>query len=215
MRMKLKVFFFVTIGYFIFLPMIYGQKTEINSVYEVLDTLKTHKNRITLSVKWMNDTIKITQSINPHEPDTFSIKSEKITISYGPNCFAHALDTYFKSNKSEQIDLFDKKSVIFDEDLKKILENSFSKVQVFHVKRKRLKNQKEINENSILVFKNQYEMVSHAIYFGNGLFYTKNGMYPVQQFSDINKIIKTYWDTKTIEVYQLSSEVNEKFQQIN
>ncbi len=202
MREKLKIF--ISVVCFCFVSLVYGQDKP-NNIYRILDTLDIRQNRFTLSVQWKNDTVNIRQSVKSDERDTILVKEEKVILSYGPNCFAHALDSYFKFNEMNKIDLFGKRTVIFGEDLMKILNNSFSKVQEFQVNRKKLKNARDINVNSILVFKNQYEMVIHAIYYAdNGLFYTKNGMFPVQQFSDINKIIKTYWDTKTIDVYQLT-----------
>lgn len=195
---------------FCFPRVVNGQGTRTNEVYEILNTVQIKKNRVTLSIKWLNDTISLTQSLNPHEPDTLTVKNEKISLSYGPNCFAHALDSYFKFNGMNHIDLFDKKTVIFAEDLMKILESSFAEVQEFQVQNKRLKAQKEMTENSILVFQNQHEMIGHAVYYGKGTYYSKNGMFPVQEFPDINKIIKTYRDTKTIRVYQLLPEAEAK-----
>ncbi len=214
MKTKIGIYPSLLIVYLFIAVTTHAQTSAINNIYEVLDTVGIRKNnRITLSVKWLNDTIDVTQSLKPNECDTFSVDNAKVVLSYGPNCFAHAIDSYFKFNDMNLSDLFDKKTVIFTEALMKILENSFYKVQEFQVKNKRLKRQKELKENSVLVFKNQYETISHAIYYGNGVFYTKNGMFPVQQFTNINKIIKTYWDTKTIDVYQLSPEKEEKFKE--
>lgn len=213
MKTNLYLLLFFSISYFCFPSTTRAQKKEERKIYEVLDTIKARQHDFTVNVLWMDDTIRVTQAFKPHELDTFLVKNEKVILSYGPNCFAHALNSYFKSNGISHLDLFDKRTVILTEALTKILDNSFSKIQEFHVKRKRLKNQKEIEENTILVFKNQYNMIGHAVYFNNGIFYTKNGMYPLQEFSDINKIIKTYWDTKTIDVYQLQPKIESMLKQ--
>ena len=131
---------------------------------------------------------------------------------YNPEAIEHKLIhpsfvLYISMRTSSNSGLFNKETVIHSDSYKKILSASFYKIQDFNViKRKKLLPKQNIENNTLIVFYNHYEMIIHSVFLKNGVFYTKDGLQPPREETNIFGIIRHYWDTKRIEVYKHSDD---------
>ena len=191
---------------------------------EVIDTIKTEKYFLTINALWLKDTIILMKFIKPTaidsgffrtvRKDSKYIPTEKEITEYNEflynaaqNCHSYALEKYFENNNFKDNCLFNKETVIHSDSYKKILSASFYKIQDFNViKRKNSLPKQNIENNTLIVFYNHYEMIIHSVFLKNGVFYTKDGLQPPREETNIFGIIRHYWDTKRIEVYKHSDD---------
>lgn len=179
-----------------------------------LDTLEVGKKSMLMSVLWINDTINVRVLNQDIKANSSAIKksnkkgylvsrgfilSDETTIQ---NCYCYALEKYFENSKTYGQSILKKTTNINRESIEKILNNSFVKISEFTTKpRKNLKN--AIPNDVILAFINKRDWTTHAVYYRDEVFYTKNGMFEPDEFKSLNKFLKkTYWDTEKIIVYK-------------
>ncbi|MGE0076407.1 MAG: hypothetical protein AB7S48_00955 [Bacteroidales bacterium] len=185
----------------------------------IIDTIEVGKYTIKLKSLWETDTITISKYYEPSVIDTNFFRVLHNDKSYIPslkeieehneffatsaqNCHSYALEMYFRSNCPSKIGLFNNGISIHAESYKKILDKSFDQIHEFKVtKRGKLQPNEPLKDSSLLVFYNNYDMISHSVYYENNLFYTKNGALKSGIVTRISELFKSYLDTKYVRVY--------------
>ena len=185
----------------------------------IIDTLEVKDNTLKVRVLWMADTLKITmqdkapsfdfEAINKKRGDKYAFRTEKQRQTYmklmkfsGQNCYAYALEKYFSCNGLSEQSIFNKRTRINGKTIHQIVDHCFEEILSFPTQPKRNLKMK-LPDNVLLAFFNKSDWLIHAIYYSEGVFYTKNGVLEPSEFSDLKKFLKVnYWDTKTIKVYR-------------
>lgn len=194
---------------------------KVNLSGIVLDTAKTGEHIVWLDVLWLNDTITLAMQKKDLQIDFSEFRSTdkdsafwtqkkkqeeyvKFIKTSAQNCYSYALERYFQNDSVYAQDIFSKYSSTDRESIEEILNDHFVKVGEFLAK----KGRKAIIPNHvILAFVSYYDWVIHTVYYSDGVFYSKNGMFPPKEFQKLKELVKkSYWDTKTIRMYRLDEE---------
>jgi hypothetical protein len=64
-------------------------------------------------------------------------------------------------------------------------------VHEFSVKETK-KFMKHVPDNSIIGFLDKEGRIMHMVYFNGGVFFTKNGLFPATEFTNIRKLLKVF-----------------------
>ncbi len=185
----------------------------------IIDTLEVKDNKLKVRVLWMADTLKLTlqdkapsfdfEAINKKIGDRHAIRTEKGRQTYmklmkfsGQNCYAFALEKYFACNGLSEQTIFNKRTWVNGETIHQIVDHCFIEIMSFPTQPKRNLKMK-LPDNVLLTFFNKSDWLIHAMYYSEGVFYTKNGVEEPSEFSNLKKFLKeTYWDTTTIKVHR-------------
>jgi len=185
----------------------------------IIDTLEVKDNKLKVRVLWMADTLKITMqdkapsfdfdAINKKIGDRHAIRTEKERQMYmklmkfsGQNCYVYALEKYFACNGLSEQSIFNKRTRINGETIRQVVDHCFEEIISFPTQPKRNLKMK-LPDNVLLTFFNKSDWLIHAVYYSEGVFYTKNGILEPSEFTNLKKFLKVnYWDTKTIKVYR-------------
>lgn len=185
----------------------------------IIDTLETKKDRLIVRALWMADTLIIKlqekapsfdfEAINKKIGDRHAIRTEKGRQTYmklmkfsGQNCYAYALEKYFACNGLSEQTIFNKRTWIDGKTIRQIVDHCFIEIMSFPTQPKRNLKMK-LPDNVLLTFFNKSDWLIHAMYYSEGVFYTKNGIEEPTEFNNLKKFLKeTYWDTKTIKVHR-------------
>lgn len=195
-----------------------------SKVFTVLDTIRIKKPYVTFNIKWMNDTIQIQKWAYPldieSELDKF-IKATKfkdwvpsenekkemvIQKKIGAhNCYSNALKYYFEFNNLDFSFVFnDSTSVRNMKGFEKIINSSFILIKDYSIKNKRKIKNTEFQNGSLIVFRNKNGNAIHTIFYNDNNFYSKNGRWKELKYNKIEDIIKRYFDTTIIQIYELN-----------
>ncbi len=227
---NLKKLIFTSLFFFVYIQ-VYCQTDSlphspiiINVV--VLDTIETKVNSTVMRMLWLNDTIKVGIQNEKIKIDAANIAKyrkafkdstlwrtqqdiDKLTLSIktgAQNCYTYALERYFDKNGTFNQDLFGKYSSIDRRSAEKILNNYFKKIAEIPTRPKRnLKN--TIPSDVLLAFVNKSGWAIHLVYFHEGIFYSKNGVFKPIEFQSLKKFLnQRYWDTKKIVIYKIDNQ---------
>jgi hypothetical protein len=139
----------------------------------------------------------------PSVTDTVMMHNMRRTGSQ--NCHSYALERYFLTRGIEDGVLFTSMTAVTENRyMEKVLVTAFRKTSSFSVKRKKCQ-ECSFQKGSLIVLRNKWGIPIHAAYF-DGVFHTKNGALPIKSVNSLNNIISTYWDTTTVEGYELDVE---------
>lgn len=192
----------------------------------IIDTVEIKKFTMNLKCLWGKDTIIVRKYFEPLVADTNYFRllhndkyyiptSDDLREHYdflelaAQNCHSYALEVFFSANNLSGVEIFNKHTSVQSESFNKILNTSFALIQEFRVvNRKRLRPKEDIKNRSVLVFFNHYDMISHSVYYEDGVFITKNGMAKPSTTRKIDELLKFYWDTKYIQVFAWKEEGN-------
>ncbi|MFA8433382.1 MAG: hypothetical protein ACEPOZ_02595 [Marinifilaceae bacterium] len=187
----------------------------------VIDTLEINENDMVVHIKWLDDTLRVKiQNQKLHFDFEKMIKASRGKSSletekgrqlfvqdmktWGQNCFSYALERYFANNGFCSQRVFNKRTTIGLETIHQVIANYFEEVIAFSTTPKRNLKTK-LPDNVLLAFLNSSDLIIHAVYYSNGIFYTKNGGFKASEFVNLKKFLKeNYWDTKTIKVFKLN-----------
>ncbi|WP_320052386.1 hypothetical protein [uncultured Acetobacteroides sp.] len=202
-------------------------KLRFEDIYTKIDTFSTSQHYYNQRCRWFNDTVVTCNLVTPHTFDLqYYLKSNRLDSTYVPtdqekerylsffeigaqNCHSYSLECYFKNSGIEGISLFDHNTSVGSEYLTKILASTFEKVQELTIKPKH-KPKEGIVSNTILVFSSRYSRAIHSVYYSNGVYFSKNGAFAPKTYSNLNDILKLYFDTTIIEAYQLKAAIRAK-----
>jgi hypothetical protein len=136
---------------------------------------------------------------NPTPDDT--LRYIELRKLFSQNCHSYALEKYFKSLGITD-DLFNDSTVLTENKyMDKILITSFQKTKDYKVKNKKCKDC-NFDTGTIIVFRNKWNWPIHTVYF-DGLFHSKYGGGQAKAESNVDIVVKRYWDTVTVEEYKL------------
>lgn len=200
--------------------------TSLKNLYYAIDTLpSTNKSYFTVNLKWMDSIIQIRKTtslrydleedrkfrrdptFNPTSDDTLRHTEMRKTSSQ--NCHSYALEKYFK-NIGVRDELFTGNTVLTENKyMEQILFTSFEKTKEFKTKKKKC-NDCLFDKGTILVFRNGSGSPIHTVYF-DGRFHSKYGGWSAKGEDNINIVLKTYWDTLTIEEYKFDQKKVARF----
>ncbi|WP_203257192.1 hypothetical protein [Hyunsoonleella ulvae] len=206
-------------------------KGHESKFYCFLDTLKVSKPYVTVNVKWISDTIQIrkwTYDLNIDSAlvefkkaaritDWFPSEMEKQGILIrkkiaAQNCYSNALEHYFEFKNLNFNKIFnDSTSIVDMSSFEKILNNSFALVKRFSTKKKSKINKLNIENGSFIVLRNKSRKPIHSIFYEKDIFYSKNGQNAETKYKRLKDIIKRYFDTIEIEIYELNESSIFKF----
>lgn len=196
-------------------------RNSFNIKSSIIDTVKTSKNCVTVNALWLNDTISVRVQNKNLKIDTIKYSSyfkdttfladkEKLPVyleisMFGAqNCFCYALEKCFEHSNEFNQNIFNKSTHVGEEALMKVLNNYFVKVSEIITKPKKNLNT-PIADDVLLAFEIKSRGVIHAVYYSNGVFYTKNGVFKPTQFKSLRKFLrKHYFDTERIIVYKIN-----------
>ncbi len=216
----------------------YAQNEKITIKTPILDTIEKGRNHVVKRVLWLNDTLEINQLNSAIVIDTAKQKRavarmdqlakksgyshkrtnlsehlkglKKLLKDSGQNCYCYALEKCFENNCYQQ-SIFNSATLISAATLNKVLNGCFDRREEFTTSPKRNLKRKLPN-NVVLVFKNKADWITHAIYYKNNVFYTKNGGNKPSTFQSLKSFLKKhYCDTKKIIVYKLNDNKIKQF----
>lgn len=185
-----------------------------------MDTLDVKLNHVRTSFTWLGDTIEIRSLVRPVKYDLESMRKLKKDSTFIPtleeeeylknfisigaqNCYSNALQRYFRFNKIEAEMLFSEDVGITRKSFETIINSTFIKTNQFSTKkRKHFKDQ--LDDGTLIVFRNKSNWMNHAFYYENGVFYSKNGAWKLKEYSKMKDIFKKYWDTPIVEFYEMN-----------
>ncbi len=217
-----------TLFFCVILIQAYSQKkisnqSPINIMSFILDTIEIKTNSTLVSMRQLNDTIKVGIQNEEIKIDTSQLatlrklykdstlwRTQKelddlirIQKTGAQNCYSYALEKFFSYNKIFNQNIFQKTTRIDEESLKKILDNYFIIVDEFSLKQK-INLKKNIPNDVIIAFVNNSAYTLHLIYYCDGIFYSKNGINNPVEFKSLIKFSKHhYLDSKKIIVYKI------------
>ncbi|MEO9870927.1 hypothetical protein [Ekhidna sp.] len=193
---------------------------SLSQISEFVDTLNVKPNHVRISVTWLSDTIEIRSLIHPVKYNLELMRKLKKDSTFTPtieeeerlksimktgaqNCYSNALQRYFKFNKIEAEMLFNEDVGITRKTFETIVNNTFIKTNQFSTKNKKhFKDQ--LDDGTLIVFRNKSNWMNHAFYYENGVFYSKNGASMLKEYSKMKDIFKKYWDTPIVEFYEMN-----------
>ena len=198
----------------------------IKQLYHIADTLKRDNTSVTMKILWMDSIVEIRKTTNLNydleyarkfRRDSTYIPTQKDSLSYNElrrigsqNCHSYALEKYFKYHSIVDNELFTNMTVVTENKyMEKILVTSFKKVTTIKTKpRRNLKY--AFTKGSILVFRNKWNVPIHTVFYDDE-FHSKYGGWSVKAEKELKPIFEKYWDTTTIEEFQLDTEKVDKY----
>lgn len=199
-----------------------GQGNPIAIKSSIIDTVKISRYSRTIHVLWLNDTLSLRIPKEKLKNDTQKYsrllnkkteltQKEKFALFINcpetavQNCFCYALEKYFEHSKKFKQDIFNSSTHIGEVCLLKVLNNYFVKTSEISTNPKKNLNQ-PIANNVVLAFKVKSEVI-HAVFYSNGIFYSKNGGFKSMQFKSLRKFLKKYYsETDKIIVYKINED---------
>lgn len=146
-----------------------------------------------MDLTFMGDTIAVKVSMKPIFEDHFE------------NSFSYAIDQSISSAHIGHGGVFKPQNQIFPASVKKVLAKAFQKADSFSIKNHR-KLKKGFPKNSILIFYNQPDNMTNAVFYSGEAFLLKESGAKATTHEKLNPIIEQYWATKYIAVYKLDYE---------
>lgn len=179
----------------------------------IIDTIEINETDVLVNYLWLSDTIAIRLSDENIEIDSsyFENQSEEyikkwtdLYLGFRQNCFSYALEQYFLANELENQSLFNERTVVELGSMTRIIDNHFEEILSFKTEpRKNLKI--ELPDNVLLGFYNQDNLITHAVYYSSGTFYTKNGGFQPSEFKSLKSFLKEHYKrTKTIKIFKFN-----------
>ena len=162
--------------------------------YEIIDTVNIDGNLRDIRVVWLNDTIVINKRNDNYTIDTSEFQSQsfiEFMEASAQNCYSYALEKYFESDSVYSQDLFNRNVTIIGPEIHTIIDNHFQLVHEFPVKETK-KFMKVVPDNSVIGFVDNENRLMHMVFFKGGVFFTKNGLFPAEEFTNIRKLLKVF-----------------------
>ena len=162
--------------------------------YKVIDTIKIDGNLRNIRVVWLSDTIVINKRNDSYVIDTTIFQSQsfiEFMEASAQNCYSYALEKYFENDSIYSQCLFNRNVTIAGPVLRTIIENHFHLVHEFSVK-ERKKFMAQVSDNSVIGFVDKEGRIMHLVFYKEGVFFTKNGLFPATEFTSIRKLLKVY-----------------------
>jgi len=162
--------------------------------YAIIDTVSIDGNLRDIRVIWLNDTIVINKRIDNYRIDTSEFQSQsfiEFMEASAQNCYSYALEKYFESDSIYSQDLFNHNVTIVGPEVRTIIDNHFQLVHSFPVKETK-KFMKLVPDNSIIGFVDNEYRIMHMVFFEGEVFFTKNGLFPATEFTNIRKLLKVF-----------------------
>ena len=201
-------------------------QNSIRDLYHIRDTISSDNTSITLVVEWMDSVIEIRKTtslkydlsyIRKFRKDPTYVPSGQDTLSYNAmrktgsqNCHSYALERYFNYYQIKDNTLFTGMTIVTENKyMQIILASVFKKGDV--VTTKPGKNLKfAFAKGSLLVFRNKGNTPIHSVFY-DGAFHSKYGAWAAETEKELKPVFKRYWDTETIEAYQIDWEKVKKY----
>lgn len=198
----------------------------IKQLYHIADTLNWNNTSVTMKVLWMHSVVEVRKTTSlkydleyarKFRRDSTFVPTQKDTLRYNErrrigsqNCHSYALEKYFTCHKIVDNDLFTSMTVLTENKyMEKILMTAFKKVTTIQTKpRKNLKY--SFTKGSILVFRNKWNVPIHTVFY-DGEFHSKYGGWGAKAEKKLKPVFDRYWDTTTIEEFQLDTHKIEKY----
>lgn len=187
----------------------------------IIDTLEVEDQHVKLLALWGEDTITLRRLTHPIVYDTVKARKwmrdstyvpsgEEIT-SYkefvkhsGQNCYSYALEQCFSYHGFPSPIHFDHNTWIGTDDFMMIVGDKFEFIDRIPTKPKRnLKT--ELKDGTVIVFRNKSDKAHHTFFYNEGVFYSKNGAWKLQEYDKMKDIYKRYWDTQFFEIYRFKN----------
>jgi hypothetical protein len=149
--------------------------------------------------KFRRDSIYI-----PTPSDTLTM-NEMRTIG-AQNCHSYALEKYFNSIQVDNTLFTRWTSLKENKYMNSILMTTFVKTKSFDTKRKKCK-ECSFDKGSLIVFRNKWNTPIHTVYFDGQYFHSKYGALRAKAESNVDPILKKYWDSTKIEEYRLDDKI--------
>ena len=162
--------------------------------YEIIDTVNIDGSLRDIRVVWLNDTIVINKRNDDYTIDTSEFQSQsfiEFMEASAQNCYSYALEKYFDNDSIYSQNLFNRNVTIVGPVIHTIIDNHFQLVHEFSVKETK-KFMKHVPDNSIIGFLDKEGRIMHMVYFNGGVFFTKNGLFPATEFTNIRKLLKVF-----------------------
>ncbi len=174
--------------------------------YKIIDTIKIDGNLRGIEVEWLNDTILINKRNDNYTIDTTKGgKYTELMEASAQNCYSYALEKYFENDSVYSQNLFDKNVAIPGPSLMTIMNNHFKLIKEFSITNKG-EFMKNVTNKTVIGLVDGKGRIIHLIYYNEGIFYTKNGMFPPSKFTSIRKFLKTEFKyTTSLRIYKFSS----------
>lgn len=176
-----------------------------NLNYKIIDTIDIDIYTRDLKIEWLNDTIIINKRDDNYAIDT--TKSSRYTDlieASAQNCYSYALEKYFENDSTYSQNLFNKSVTIPGSSLMTIIDKHFNLINEFSIKNKK-EFMKSLTNKTLIGLVDKEGRIIHMIYYNKGVFYTKNGMFPPNKFTNIRKFLKTkYRYTNKLRTYKFS-----------
>lgn len=191
----------------------------------IIDTVEVKQTSTVTRMLWLNDTITIGTLVEPIEIDTAEllkmkkafkddspindkeIAELKANIKTGAqNCYSYALEKYFAHHSSFNQTLFSQTTGIDRPSAETILSKYFSSIDSFSTDSKQdLK--KQLPNNVLVGFVNKENWTTHLVYYNEGVFYSKNGVFKPIEFKSLKKFLKeSYIYTQQIVLYRIDED---------
>lgn len=193
---------------------------NLESYYTIKDTVQDQQGDYIINVQWLNSEIVLRIPLPPEEQRKLEGKLiaklgesnkkvdtallQQVYMEATQNCHSYALQKYWSYYKVDT-DLFSSTTRLFNEDMQKVLNSAFKKIDSFDRKAiKKKKYQLNNKEAIIIVFRNKYDSPIHSLFYENQTYYSKNGMLKERTYSKLKALLKErYFDTQTIEAYTI------------
>lgn len=162
--------------------------------FVIIDTVSIDGDLRDIRVVWLNDTIVINKRIDNYTIDTSEFQSQsfiEFMEASAQNCYSYALEKYFESDSVYSQDLFNSNVTIIGPVIHTIVDNHFQLVHEFPVKETK-KFMKAVPDNSVIGFVDNEDRIMHMVFYKGGVFFTKNGLFPAEEFTNIRKLLKVF-----------------------
>lgn len=199
---------------------------SLDPYYQIMDTIDRHGGDPYIRIQWMDTIIALRiplsevyakkamnkfRELYEKKGEVFDTAKHKAQFTSGvQNCHSYALERYLLSKQVQDNSLFTASHGLFNGEMAKILAVSFKRNQRLTPKEFK-KYQHSLAPQTLLVFKDKQETPIHSVFYDQG-FHSKNGALSPHTFEEISPLLKSYFDTVWIDLYEINSDqfVNHK-----
>lgn len=203
--------------------------SSLSPYFTIIDTLDKNANEPILRAKWLDTIIELRIPMSSQQQkiamDKFRALYEKkgetmdtlafkaVYIIGAQNCHSYALERYFANHDIKDNLLFTPTTSLFNWEMSKVLGVSFKRIQRFNPKDLQ-KGKESLPHKTLLVFKDKNDMPIHTVFYDHG-FQSKNGAFKPVTFETIKPLLKSYFDTVWIDLFEMDSSKFSNFKKTN
>ena len=206
-----------------------NQHFSLRPYFAIIDTLDKDGKEPILRAKWLDTIIDLRIPVSPKQQkiaidkfralyekngatmDTLSFKA--IQMTGAQNCHSYGLEQYLANQNIKDNLLFTPTTSLFNWEMAKVLEVAFKRIQRYSPKELQ-KNQALLPHKMLLVFRDKNDAPIHTVFYDHG-FHSKNGVFKPYTFETIKPLLKSYFDTVWLDLFELDSSKFANFKRTN